>query len=116
MTKILVNLTLLLVTEEIEYFFERHPDQLHQLAFSINKLRQELINYVLNKVPVSYMVIDENQKALVRTNILCQSLEKRLDIEAVIYQGADELIQYHNSEWIKQHMVNENELSVTLSH
>ena len=94
MQKILVNLTLALVTEEIEIILESYPKHPYQQAFSPSGLRQDLIAYVLSRIPNTYTTIEpyesvSNQRVQVR----CSS-EQLLHIENLIHTGIRDVL--HN--------------------
>jgi len=92
MSKTLVNMTLLLVSEEIENVLDSQAENFYQEAFSLPDLRQELITYVLSRVANLYRVIEDGQESSIKCNPLCKSAVKRLHIEAVIHQGIDDLL------------------------
>jgi len=92
MANILVNLTFQLIADEIENVLSSYPNHFYQKAFALPDLRQELIVYVLNRFPSSYIAIEEGQQSAIKSNSLYQLLEKRLPIESVINEGIHDLI------------------------
>jgi hypothetical protein len=95
MQKNLVNITLALVTEEVEIILESYPKHPYQQTFSHSGWRQDLIAYVLSRVPNKYTAIDSsdyvsNQKVQVR----CSS-EQLLQIEKLIHTGIRDLLDSH---------------------
>ena len=52
----LTNLTLPIVTQEIEDVLEEYPEHPYQSAFLMPELRQQLIAYVLSQMPNRYEV------------------------------------------------------------
>ena len=61
MSATIVNLTVPIVTEEIENVLCRYPHHPYQQAFAIPDLRQKLLVYVLSRVPNQYTVNQNNQ-------------------------------------------------------
>ncbi len=92
MGKTLVNMTMLLVNDEIENVLDSQAEKFYQQAFSLPDLRQELITYVLSRVANLYKVIEDGHEPLTKCNPLCKSATKRLHIETVIHQGIDDLL------------------------
>lgn len=90
MAKIIVNLTLPLVNEKIEYVLYRHANYFYQRAFSLPDLRQELIIYVLSRFTNSYTAIDAGQELLITYGH--ELAEKQLQIETIIYQGIYDIL------------------------
>jgi hypothetical protein len=91
----LVNLKIKVIEEEIENALEHYSGNLYKTAFSIPQLRQKLIFYVLRKVPGYCMVIEGNQKLLIKHQFSYRSLELRLQLENHIHQGIYQIIQEH---------------------
>lgn len=98
MSKIVFNLTLAVVTDEIEQIetvFKTYPAHPYQQAFAIPNWRQQLIAYVLSRVPNTYKSIEETEP-LVDLNSLPSCLERRLHIETLLYQGIWQLLQQNS--------------------
>jgi hypothetical protein len=91
----LVNLKIKVIEEEIENALEHYSGNLYKTAFAIPQLRQKLIFYVLRKVPGYCMVIEGNQKLLIKHQFSYRSLELRLQLENHIHQGIYQIIQEH---------------------
>jgi hypothetical protein len=96
MSKQLINLTLSIVTEEIEHILETYPKYPYQQAFSASELRQDLIVYVLSRVPNQYAVVEENQFSLSPTLLSRHSSERLLNIEHWIHRGIRDVLHVHN--------------------
>jgi hypothetical protein len=100
MNKIVFNLTLAVVTDEIEQIetvlrsYAYHP---YQQAFAIPDWRQQLSAYVLSRIPNTYKVIEQTEFLVAPKSVHC-CLERRLQIEALLYQGMQQLLQ-ENSRW-----------------
>lgn len=92
MQKTLVNITLAVVTEEVEIIFESYPKYPYQQAFSPSGLRQDLIAYVLSRVPNKYMAIDSGESVWNQTAQVRCSSEQLLHIENLIHTGIRDLV------------------------
>ena len=92
MQKNLVNITLAVVTEEVEIILESYPKYPYQEAFSPSGLRQDLIAYVLSRVPNKYIAIDSGESVSHhRVQVRCSS-EQLLHIEDLIHTGIRDLL------------------------
>jgi hypothetical protein len=106
MQKNLVNVTLAAVTEEIEIILESYPKYPYQEAFSPSGLRQNLIAYVLSRVPNKYIAIDSESVSCETVQFRCSS-EQLVHIENLIHTGicdvlhSHENIDYHLLEQVK---------------
>ncbi len=99
MPKNLVNITLAAVTEEIEIILESYPKYPYQEAFSPSGLRQNLIAYVLSRVPNRYIAIDSESVSGKTVEFRCSS-EQLLEIEDLIHTGIrDVLHSYENIDY-----------------
>lgn len=100
MQKTLVNLTLSVVTEEVEIILESYPKHPYQQAFSPSGLRQDLIAYVLSRVPNTYTAIEASESVSnQRVQVRCSS-EQLLHIEKLIHTGIrDVLHSYHSIDY-----------------
>ncbi len=92
MAEIVVNLTLLLLKDEIENVLDSQDGKCYQSAFDLPDLRQELITYVLSRVPNLFQVIEEGEKPSSKYNPLSESTVKQLGIKVVIHQGIHDLL------------------------
>ncbi|HEY9665180.1 MAG TPA: hypothetical protein V6C91_00155 [Coleofasciculaceae cyanobacterium] len=86
MTKKLINVTLSLVTSEIETILTHYP-KYHQEAFANSDLRLSLIAYVLSRIPNTYTVLEENQISSTDSMLTYYSSQRILDIERFIHLG-----------------------------
>ncbi|MCU0547012.1 MAG: hypothetical protein MUE44_33430 [Oscillatoriaceae cyanobacterium Prado104] len=100
MEKVLVNLTLAVVTEEIENILETYPQYPYQQAFSPSGLRQDLIAYVLSRIPNTYTAIESSESVPnKKVQVRCSS-EQLLHIENLIHTGIrDVLHSYHHQDY-----------------
>ncbi len=92
MTGKIVNMTIVLVADEIENVLNSQAENFYKTAFSLPDLRQELIAYVLSRIPNLYRVIEDGQEQSRKYNPFYQSAVKELHIEAVIHQGCHDLL------------------------
>ncbi|WP_052055305.1 late competence development ComFB family protein [Myxosarcina sp. GI1] len=91
MSKKVINLTLPIVEREIDLLLEMYPHKLHQLQLNNSDLRQELIAYILNRIPSVYGTI--NDGALDNCDRDLEAfLEYQIQIEALVFQGIDYLV------------------------
>ena len=107
MQKYLVNITLIVVTEEVEIILESYPKYPCQQAFLPSGLRQDLIAYVLSRIPNRYSAIDYGESLSNQIVPVRCSSEQLLHIENLIHTGIRELfdsyqqINYGFSEQVK---------------
>ncbi|MBH8562913.1 hypothetical protein I8748_12095 [Nostoc sp. CENA67] len=93
MPKTLVNLTIPVVVQELEYTLENYPHHPYQEAFAHPDLRQILLAYILNRIPNHYITIDEAEaQALTNSEELRVFLENKWHIEEIIHQGIDKIL------------------------
>lgn len=87
MGKQLFNLTLPIVLQEIENILVTYPEYPYQKAFSDEGLRQDLVAYVLSRIPNKYTVLEVTD-FFSKQNISppCPS-QQILDIEHYIHLG-----------------------------
>ncbi|AFY47501.1 hypothetical protein Nos7524_1628 [Nostoc sp. PCC 7524] len=121
--KTVVNLTQQSVLGEIENVLDTYPYHPYQQAFAISDLRQELIAFVLNRIPCFYSAVSEEQLLLQncdRESQLNQKLprsplEQQLHLQRLIHQGIDSIFQA-KSDWISHHLCESVEASCEPSH
>jgi Late competence development protein ComFB len=92
MPKNIVNITLSVVTEEVEMILESYPQYPYQQTFSHSGLRQDLIAYVLSRVPNKYTAIDSGESVSNQTVQVRCSSEQLLHIENLIHTGIGDLL------------------------
>ena len=88
----IVNLTLLLVTEELESILGNYPAYPYRQAFTSSKLRQKLMAYVLSRIPNIYTVIEERQSPSINALLLDCCSEQIRHIESLIHTGIRDVI------------------------
>ena len=89
----IVNLTLAVVIEKIEDILDTYPNYPYHQAFSPSNLRQELINYVLNRISTIYTVIEEVQEPLILSSLVGCSSDQRHHIERLIHRGIGDILR-----------------------
>jgi hypothetical protein len=106
-----VKLTQQSVIGEIESVLDTYPYQPYQKAFAIPDLRQELISFVINRLPgfSSYtadpdvfLTKDEKDQSL-PYKLSRNPLEQKLHLQNLIHQGIFSIIQ-QKSELISDHL------------
>ncbi|MDQ2096964.1 MAG: hypothetical protein QQW96_04880 [Tychonema bourrellyi B0820] len=102
MDKTLVNLTLAVVTEEVENILDAYPRYPYQEAFSPSGLRQDLIAYVLSRIPNTYAAIAPSDPLSNNSVQIRCSSEQLLHIENLIHTGISDVL--HNYDKIDYHI------------
>ena len=97
MTQTIVNLTLPVVTEKINQLLKTYPRQPYQELFNSPDLRQKLTAYVLSRLPVVYVTMDNTQACQLNDSVECYSHEQNEQIERLIHQGIDTFIAHRHS-------------------
>jgi len=113
MQKNLVNITLAVVTEEVEIILESYPKYPYQEAFSPSGLRQDLIAYVLSRVPNKYTAIDSDEYVSNQTVQFRCSSEQLLEIEDLIHTGIRDVL--HSYEKIDYRLWEQVKSGLTLA-
>ncbi|BDI18519.1 hypothetical protein ANSO36C_43210 [Nostoc cf. commune SO-36] len=109
--KTVVNLTQQSLVEEIESVLGTYPFNPYQQAFAIPDLRQELIAFVLNRIPSFSSVISDRQIPLAEAEqgnlayykLPRKPLEQQLHLQNLIHQGICLIVQ-EKSDWIGNHL------------
>ncbi|AFZ31816.1 hypothetical protein Glo7428_3332 [Gloeocapsa sp. PCC 7428] len=103
MTKTIVNLTLPILVEEIEFALNQYPHHPYQQAFANPDLRQELIAYVLSRVFSLYVVVDEEKQQRIDFKNMYYKPEQKKEREAYIHEGIHYLIEKY-AEYVYHHI------------
>ncbi|MEH2124964.1 hypothetical protein [Nostoc sp.] len=110
--KTVVNLTQQSIVGEIESVLNTYPSHPYQQAFAIPDLRQELITFVLNRIPSFYSIMSDEQipaeaeqGSLAYYKLPRKPLEQQLHLQNLIHQGICLIVQ-EKSDWIS-HRVSE---------
>ncbi|MEA5565253.1 MULTISPECIES: hypothetical protein [unclassified Anabaena] len=121
--KTVVNLTQQSVLGEIENVLDTYSYHPYQQAFAIPDLRQELIAFVLNRIPCFYSAVSElqlipsscNQESQVNQKLPRSALEQQLHVQNLIHQGIYAIFQ-EKSAWIGDRLCKSVEPSCEPSH
>lgn len=92
LAKMIFDITPYLVEHEIKNVLHKCHSSLYQKAFSLPDLYQELVVYVLNRIPVIYTVVEENQELSTNSKEIYLPIEKKARTETIIYQGMYDLL------------------------
>lgn len=90
MTRVILNLTLPLITEAIESILECYPHHPYRELFASYEARQDLVAYILNRYPSTYIVMEPGQRGFVNLQTAPCSQQQRLQLETLVHQA----IQY----------------------
>jgi hypothetical protein len=93
MSQAIVNLTLPIVNEKIDDILVSYPLDPHRIAFRDPELRQKLASYVLSRLSVVYVTMDNDEAVCLTSPVGCYSSDQHEQINRLIRQGIDSLIQ-----------------------
>lgn len=102
MVKTLVNLTHQAVIAKIETVLDSYPYHPHRQAFANPDLRQELIAYVLTRIPCTYGALNEQSDSLLTYNPNCY-LDRHIQLESLVHQGICCILQ-EKADWVSSHI------------
>ncbi|MFH7242589.1 MAG: hypothetical protein ACHWZW_07035 [Spirulina sp.] len=93
MSQVIVNLTLPIVVAKIESVLKNAaPENRWQVANGMD-LRQRLTSYVLRRLPVMYVTLDQHSIRRMGTPSQCYSYDQHRQIDRLIQQGLQTLIE-----------------------
>ncbi len=95
----IINLTFPIVVKEIEDILHDYPKYPYQVAFSIHKMRQNLIAHVMSQIPNQYTVVEVPHQLTKTPDRLYSPLQERLDRESIIHKSILHILR-KNSDWI----------------
>ena len=106
-----VKLTPQSVLGEIESVLDTYPYNPYQQAFAIADLRQELICFVLSRIPCLYSASDDkslpnyqlDQERLLNFKLPRSPLEQTLYLQNIIHQGISSIMK-EKSDWISDRL------------
>lgn len=106
-----VKLTPQSVLGEIESVLDTYPYNPYQQAFAIADLRQELICFVLSRIPCLYSATDDksfpeyqlDQECLLNFKLPRSPLEQTLYLQNIIHQGISSIMK-EKSDWISDRL------------
>ncbi|EGJ34914.1 MULTISPECIES: hypothetical protein [Moorena] len=87
MGKTLVHVTTPIVIQEIENVLATYPEFPYQDVFSQSKIRQDLIAYVLSRIPNHYEALDKIEPSSKSQELRHLSSEHKLYLENLIHTG-----------------------------
>jgi hypothetical protein len=96
MNKKIVNLTLPLVTEAVEDILVTYPKYPYQELFTPSGLRQELIAYVLSRIPNTFTVVEEKHSFSANPTQLLLDSKQQLQIENLIHIGIRDVLHLYS--------------------
>lgn len=101
----LINLTLPVIIQEIEYVLEEYPEHPYQAAFSLPDLRQKLLAQVLSQVPNCH-IVERTQEVAGNAKVRHLSLlQERLRMEMII-RGSILHILHENADLLNRYLPN----------
>ncbi|AOY78512.1 late competence development ComFB family protein [Moorena producens JHB] len=96
MVKTLVHVTTPIVIQEIENVLATYPEFPYQDVFSQSNIRQDLIAYVLNRIPNHYEAIDKIEPSSKSRALRQLSSEQKLYLENWIHTGIYNILHWDN--------------------
>lgn len=94
MSQAIVNLTLPIVMAKIETVLQDPAYPRHGRTPNTADLRQRLTAYVLRRLPVIYVTLDQDTIQHLGTPSQCYSYEQHRHIDRLIQQGIQTLLNY----------------------
>jgi hypothetical protein len=116
--KTVVNLTQESVIGEIDSVLDTYPYQPYQQAFAIPDLRQELISFVLSRIPCFYheiAVAEPEKDSVVNYKLPRNPLEQQLHLQNLIHQGIAAIFK-EKSDFLSRHLSDLAQMSCEPSH
>jgi hypothetical protein len=114
--KTVINMTQQSVIGEIESVLDTYPYHPYQQAFAIPDLRQELIAFVLSRIPCFFSAVEREQVCTLEYHRVPRgSVEQKVHLENLIHQGIYSLMQ-EKSDWISQHLAEKVQPGLEPSH
>ncbi|MBG1260810.1 hypothetical protein [Nostoc commune] len=104
MSHTLINLTLLIVIQEIENVLDEYPEHPYQSAFSIHELRQKLIAHILSHVPNRYVVEGLQELSSTPKSPYSLPIQERIQIETVVHGSILHILR-ENADWLSRQIV-----------
>lgn len=94
MSQVIVNLTLPIVVAKIETVLNDNASESGWESSNVMDLRQRLTAYVLRRLPVIYVTLDQDSIRRMGTPSQCYSHEQHQHIDHLIQQGLKTLLDY----------------------
>ena len=108
-----VNLTLLNATKLLNEFIAKHPGKFYRKTLSNAEFRQNLIDYILIRIPNRYRSSEESIKSSFSTETIKIIDKEKLQIEKLIYQGFYYLIRNENKSIVEPKQTSGDDIPVT---
>lgn len=83
MEKQLVNLTVKVVSDKVDYVLKTYPYSLYKSVIDCSDFQLELIAYILNRVPSLYVVTGDDRPPIQ----LCLGSSEQFHLEGLIHEG-----------------------------
>lgn len=115
MTKTIVNVTQYSILQEIERILELHPNHPYQQAFAQPDRHQQLIAWVLNRIPNVFIVADETEEATIHPSYAPYCSDQQSCLEYVIREGIQDILA-QNHEEIEHDIPDEESSELPASH
>ncbi|NEP50154.1 MAG: late competence development ComFB family protein [Moorea sp. SIO3C2] len=96
MAETLVHLTTPIVIQEIENVLAKYPEFPYQDVLSQSNIRQDLIAYVLNRIPNNYEAVDKIEASSKTQKLQQLSSEQKLYLENWIHTGIYNILHWDN--------------------
>lgn len=94
MSEKIINLTCLLVIQEVKDILATYPETPYQDAFAQADLRNRLINQVLSQIPdQSYTILKASEQLPKNPRRFYSCIEERMMVEELIHQSIIALLQ-----------------------
>lgn len=103
MTKQIINLTPLILQQELETVLEQCPYYPHQWAFAMPALRQKLLRQVTHRVRHIYLMVDQARKSPPNLAAIAGTLSQRQAMRAMIRDNMQHLLQDYAEPHLLQH-------------
>jgi hypothetical protein len=89
----LINLTLPAIFREIEDILAEYPEYPYRVAFSLPRLRQELVTRILARIPCRYTLVENSENISINPYHLYLPLEQRLRLDGIVRENVLHLLQ-----------------------
>ncbi len=94
MSEKIINLTCLLVIQEVKDILATYPETPYQEAFAQADLRNQIVNQVLSQIPdQSYTILKESEKLPKNPRRFYSCIEERMMVEELIHQSIIALLE-----------------------
>jgi hypothetical protein len=97
----IVNLSLNLAIAEIETVLAEYPASPYQTIFAEPRLRQKLVDRILNQFPNYYTILKEGQTPPQNPRSLYRSSEEQAYFQDLIRQGIAHLVQENSANYYR---------------